>query len=79
MSILMPSDREIRDFFEKNPQASKAEVSTRIGVTQDALENILNDSRYNFVGEYEMGVPWYITYEPNETPYEYGEEDLDDY
>ena len=36
MSILMPSDREIRDFFEKNPQASKAEVSTRIGVTQDA-------------------------------------------
>ena len=25
--------------------------------------------------EYEMGIPWYFMDEPEETPYEYGEDD----
>ena len=41
MSIKRPSDQEIKDFFDQNPDVQMSVIAQRLGMTVKQLKNIL--------------------------------------
>ena len=45
MSIKHPSDQEIKDFFDQNPDVQMSQLAQRLSMTVTQLKNILMDTK----------------------------------